>query len=100
MLGRSAVADEVRVSRLRFRPAGRTQINKGLLGWTSFVVCGGFLVDGVAVRRTLAGELVLSWPARDDATGRRHRHVRPARDGIEAELLRLLRPHLSAGGVL
>ena len=59
----------------------------GLLGYLS-VCYGRFVIDGITVRRTESGRLVLSFPERRDAKGRRHPILRPiddeARRAIEA----------------
>ncbi|MFG0319484.1 MAG: hypothetical protein ACF8XB_19595 [Planctomycetota bacterium JB042] len=63
---------------------------RGLLGWASFRH-GVLRLDGVAVRRTRDGRLVLSFPVRHDRAGRQHDVVRPAdataRRTIEADVL-------------
>ena len=77
-----------RISSVRFTPA---QTGGGLIGWVSFVLEPGLLVDGVAVRRSLNGRWVLSWPYRKDGAGRVHHHVRPldlaAQREVEGRLL-------------
>jgi DNA-binding cell septation regulator SpoVG len=88
-----------RITSIRFKPA---HTGDGLLGWASFVLDGDLVIDGVAVRRTLTGALVLSWPGRKDSRGRVHHHVRPvddqARRELEDELLAHLHRHVRAGG--
>jgi DNA-binding cell septation regulator SpoVG len=87
-----------RISDLRFV---RSNVGDGLLGFTSFILDGDVLIDGVAVRRTIWGELTLSWPARKDTRGRLHHHVRPvddeARLELEGELLAQLHPFVRGG---
>jgi DNA-binding cell septation regulator SpoVG len=68
------------VSEVRFTSASSDDIERGLLGWASFTVDGNLRIDGVAVRRTLDGRLVLSFPSRRDGQGRRHAYVRPLDD--------------------
>jgi hypothetical protein len=52
---------------------------------------GDLLLDGIAVRRTRDGRVVLSWPSRRDSRGRDHSVVRPcgddARQALEAAIL-------------
>lgn len=86
------MADSRRISSVRFTPA---HTGGGLIGWVSFQLEPGLLIDGLALRRSLQGELVFSWPARKDRAGNSHHLVRPLDDGarraIEGELLRILR---------
>ena len=49
----------------------------GLLGYVAFRL-GPVLIDGVTLRRTLSGQLTLSFPMRTSGTGQRHAIVRPA----------------------
>ena len=84
-----------RLTSVRFTPA---RTGGGLLGWASFVLDGDVRVDGLAVRRTLHGELTCSWPGRRGAGGRLHHHVWPIDDAarlrLEGELLAHLHPFL------
>lgn len=90
-----------RVSKVQFRPAAGAQRDEGIVAWVSFVVDRGVIVDGVAIRRTLAGELVVIWPGHRDVRGKIHHHVRPVDDGtrqeIDAELIERLGPWLRGG---
>ncbi len=65
----------------------------GLLGWVRFRV-GEFQFDSVALRRTTAGRLTLSYPSRRDSRGVRHCLVHPvgaaARQEIEAQVISAL----------
>lgn len=69
----------------------RARTGGGLIAWVSFIVDGCLRVDGVAVRRTLRGELILTWPSRKDSRGRLHPHVHPVSDilriRLDAELM-------------
>jgi len=62
----------------------------GLLGFLS-VYYGDFAIDGITLRRTTDGRLVLSYPERKDKRGGRHPIVRPvddtARQRIEKAIL-------------
>lgn len=80
-----------RITSVRFSPA---HTGGGLLGFASFTLDGELAIDGVGVRRSLTGALVLSWPARKDSAGRRHFHVRPVDDGVRRELENELFAHL------
>ena len=73
---------------LRFTPASRGHRRGGLLGWLGFRIGADWRVDGVAVRRTLRGELRLSFPSRVDGAGREHPFVLPACSRVWRELER------------
>ena len=83
------------ISGLRFSPATRDDSARGLLGFTSFLLNDAVRIDGVGVRRTAQGRLTLSWPAREDAAGKRHPLVHPihhaARLDLEGQVLAALR---------
>ena len=51
----------------------------GLLGYVSLEF-GPLLLDGLTVRRTASGRIALSFPERQDRTGRRHAIYRPLDD--------------------
>lgn len=88
-----------RITSVRFT---RARTGGGLLGWVSFRLEPGLLVDGVALRRSQDGALVFSWPARRDRAGQYHHHVRPMDDAsrreVEEQLLEQIGPHLLQGG--
>lgn len=73
---------------LRFTPAPASLARAGMLGWVSFRLGDGWLVDGVTVRRTLGGELRLSFPTRTDRSGRKRVLLRPASDEARCEIER------------
>lgn len=81
-----AAVTEVRA--LRFTPASRESRRTGLLGWVAFRLGSDWLVDGVAVRRTLGGEVRLSFPQRVDGAGRAHPFLLPACSRARRELER------------
>ena len=78
------------VTDVRFTHAHRADQERGLLGWVSFVIDGAIRVDGVAIRRTRAGELTIALPEPTDANGKRHQPIRlldqSARRAIEAQV--------------
>jgi len=69
-----------RVSILSFASAGAADRARGLLGWLCLDLDGLLLLDGVTLRRTRAGRLTLSFPARLDRAGQRHPFIRPLSD--------------------
>jgi hypothetical protein len=79
------------VSEIRFLPATAIERATGLLGFVSFLINDGLRLDGVTVRRTLAGAFCLSWPTRMDRLGAKHALIRPitdeARRDLEAQVL-------------
>jgi DNA-binding cell septation regulator SpoVG len=60
----------------------------GLIGWVAFTLIGAVRVDGIALRRSLAGDLILSFPERTDGGGRRHPILRPIDDRTRREIER------------
>ena len=89
-------------------PAPPSDRRRGLLAFLSFTV-GKLRLDGVAVRRTRSGEIVLSFPKRRDRNGLERSLVRPtdaeARRRITFEVLKALdlrdasdTPHLASEG--
>ncbi len=67
------------VSRVRLALASKADAERGLFGFIAFRL-GMVEVDGVTLRRTRAGELTLSYPARRDRNGQDHPYVRPLDD--------------------
>lgn len=63
---------------LRFSPAPDNRAS-GLLGYVEFDYCD-LHVDGVTVRRSASGTLVLAFPERVDSRGHRHPVLRPLND--------------------
>ncbi len=78
--------DPFRVSQVRFTRASRTEIRSGLLGWASCVLNASLRIDGITVRRTLAGDITVSFPARTDGWGQKHSILRPLNDRVRREL--------------
>jgi hypothetical protein len=76
------------ISRVRFAVAPREQAALGLIGFVSFLVNGQIRIYGVAVRRTLDGRHVLSFPERKDDLGHSHPLVRPIDDATRREIER------------
>lgn len=91
--GTGAAVSEPIVSRVRFTAATGQALKDGLQGHCEFEV-SLLRLEGVMVRRTRAGRLVLSFPTKRDVQGRQHNVVRPvdqaARDRIEREVFAAL----------
>lgn len=88
------MVDPYFVSDVRLIDASPKQIRTGLLGFLSCTVGGQVRLDGMSLRRSQSGRLYVAFPARRDARGREHPHVRPlnasAHRDIEAQLFRAL----------
>lgn len=83
------MTESARISNVRFTAASRRDVRTGLCGWVSFSLANHqIVVDGVTIRKTLAGEYRLSWPRRLDAVGREHFYLRPADDTARREIER------------
>ncbi|TAH37719.1 MAG: hypothetical protein EYC70_07060 [Planctomycetota bacterium] len=84
----------IRLTRIRFIEAGDADRHAGLLGWVSCTLDGRLRLDGLALRRTSEGRIILSYPARWDRSGFRHYLIRPLdtaiRRKLESQVLRAL----------
>ena len=84
----------IEVSEIRFHAATPADVERGLLGWTSFVLNGVVLIDGVTLRRSVENRPFLSFPERRVSGRRKHFYVRPlndrARRDIEYQVLKAL----------
>ncbi len=82
------------VSAVIFSRAHHLDRQRGLRGWTSFLLDDALVVEGVAIRRSRDGVLSLSFPEPVDRKGKRRRPVRPvdeeARLAIERQVLSAL----------
>ena len=85
----------LRVSEIRVVPAREEEVRSGLIAYLSFLVGGKLRIDGVTLRRTHAGRLTLSFPAKRTHSGAEKPYIRPiddaAREEIEAQVLAALR---------
>ena len=83
------------VSGVRYTPASQDQVRDGLLGYVSFLLDGRVRLDGITVRRTAAGEVRLSFPAKRTRSGDRP-YIRPiddaTREAIERQVFAALQP--------
>jgi hypothetical protein len=81
----------LRIGDIRFAPARLELRSKGLIGWVSCSLNGELQLDGIAVRQTLGGAHVLSFPRRVDSNGVEHDYVKPlsngVRDAIQAQVI-------------
>jgi hypothetical protein len=71
--------------------AGPANEERGLLAWAAISI-GPLRLDGLAVRRRLDGELIVTYPARKDPGGKLHRSMTP----LDPELDRQIRTSIIA----
>ncbi len=87
------MADYPLLADIRFQRASKQDLRTGLVGYLSFRY-GDVRLDGVTLRRTRAGELTLSFPAKRTREGREWPYVRPiddeTRSAIEAQVFAAL----------
>ena len=76
----------LRIGDVAFTPAPETMRALGLLGWVRATLDERLGLDGLAVRRSRDGRLVLSFPTRVDGQGRSHAIVWPLDDRVRREL--------------
>ena len=74
------------LSSVRFTRASEQDVRSGLLGFVELTIGGRLRVDGITVRRTRAGRLVLSFPSRRDCAGNDHPYIRPIDDATRRQL--------------
>ena len=83
-----------RISDVHYTRATPGDRDAGLLGFASFLLDGRIRIDGVVVRETRDGRLVLSFPAKTSRNGVEHPYVRPidtpTRLAIEAQVFAAL----------
>ena len=93
-----AQPDQLCITNVTWSPAPERDVRRGLLGWTSCHFGDLIRIDGIAIRRTRDGRLVLSFPARRDRHGNDHPVVSPigdqARIQLEGAILSALHGHL------
>lgn len=76
----------IRVVAAKFSSARPHEVRSGLLGWVAVTLHGGYLLDGITVRRTSAGRVTLSFPAKVDAHGIQRAYFKPLTDLARREL--------------
>jgi DNA-binding cell septation regulator SpoVG len=77
----------IKVSRVTLSAARGRDRRSGLLGFVSFEI-SGLRLEGVTIRRTQDGRLVLSFPQRRDVRGDEHALVRPIHNETRLEIER------------
>ena len=88
------MSELVQIRDVKFSAASPEDVEAGLLGWISCTLNEAIRLDGLALRRTLKGNLAISFPCRKDASGRQHFYSRPlnqeAREEVEFQILKAL----------
>lgn len=79
------MSESARITDVRFSAAPRRDLRSGLLGFISLEY-SGLKLDGIALRRSATGKLVLSFPERRDAYGEVHDVVRPTDDASRCQI--------------
>ena len=65
------------IAEVRYAPCSSADQATGMLGYLSLTLNGALRLDGLALRRTLVGNLTIAYPARTDSAGKRHAYIRP-----------------------
>lgn len=90
----TAPASHCTISNIRYTQTSPEEQRTGLLGWIACTLNGNLHLDGIALRRTMDGELRLSFPARKDSMGTKHFYYHPlhedARRAIECQIFQTL----------
>ena len=76
----------LKVDRVVFSAAPEDAVKEGLIGFVSFRLNDRLQLDGIALRRTLDGRRVLSFPARRDSAGNQRFYVRPLDDAARRQI--------------
>ena len=73
----------IEVNEIKFHAATPSDMERGLLGWTSFVLNGAVLIEGVALRRSIEGKQKSPGPKRrpSKAVSRRRASSRKRKAG-------------------
>ena len=96
-----AASPQAPITHVTFVRASRRHEREGLLGWVKCVVADTLVLDGIALRRTLAGRLSITFPEREDGAGRRHSYIHPvdraAAQQIERAIFKALATKVTRG---
>ena len=88
----------IQISNVRFSPLSDREASHGLCGWISCILNGRIQIDGIALRRTRGGRMTLSFPCRQDKSGRQYYYIRPLDDGARREIERQIFQSLGIRG--
>lgn len=84
--GESLMSPLSLVTGIRVARASRALESTGLVLFASCIICGVVRLDGITVRRTATGGLVVTYPARKSRAGRQHAVARLVDAEVRAEL--------------
>lgn len=70
------MTEPIRLDQIRCFPVPQYLRDQGMRCFANILINGRLRVDGLVVRRTRAGEYVVTWPERRDGAGRSHAIVR------------------------
>ena len=86
--------NNIKISDVRYTPAGPQEVSKGFRGWIACILNGRIQIDGITLRRTRGGRMTLSFPSNHDKTGNQHFYIRPlddaARRVVERQIFQAL----------
>lgn len=74
------------VSEVVLSPAPRSDQDRGLLGWIALTMDGVLRLHGLALRRTRAGRLAVTFPRRRGRRDREHSVLHPTCDTARREI--------------
>ena len=80
------MAEALRVSEVSFAAAKLVEQEGGLLGYFAVTLNDSLRLDGLTLRRSLDGRLVISYPSRRGRSGHQHFYVRPLNDEVRREI--------------
>jgi len=76
----------IQVSEVHVRLASARDRELGLLAFVSLTVAGGLRIDGLTVRRSLAGHTFVAFPHRVDGRGRERFYSKPIDDETKSAI--------------
>jgi DNA-binding cell septation regulator SpoVG len=87
------------IADVSFVRASAADVRRGLVGYVSLSIDGALRLDGIALRRTIDGDIVLSFPTRIDRRGHEHALVRPLSDEIRRAIERDVLHEIALQGI-
>lgn len=76
----------LRITNVNFTIADEHDLRDGLLGYARVELNHGLRLDGLTIRRTVAGRIIVVFPERRDGHGRRHPLIWPLTDAVKREI--------------
>jgi hypothetical protein len=84
------------ITDLKFTVADGAHRASGILGWVKVTFAGAVIVDGIALRRTLTGDLAITWPTKPNGRPVASPASTAARKMLEARILDAVAAQLEA----